>query len=110
MRALELRDLTTPEILVKLDAARTEMFNLRIAFNTNSLDDPNQIRRLRKDIARMLTVLRERELAAALVQSEEALQPPSVPVPMIGTPHAAEPAEATVQHTPADEEEVENEQ
>ena len=71
MRASELRDLTTPEILGKFDAAKREMFNLRIAFNTNSLENPNQIRLLRKDMARMLTVLRERDLAIEQLAGED---------------------------------------
>ena len=72
MRAAEIRDLPTSEILNKMDASRREMFNLRIAFHTNSLEDPNQIRLLRKDMARMLTILRERELATAMLEAEEA--------------------------------------
>jgi len=81
MRAADIRDLPTSEILNKMDASRREMFNLRIAFHTNTLENPNLIRLLRKDMARMLTILRERELAAAYVQGAEpaAAQPSRTP-------------------------------
>jgi len=72
MRASEIRDLPTSDILNKLDASRREMWNLRIAFHTNTLEDPNQIRLLRKDMARMFTILRERELATAHLLAEDA--------------------------------------
>jgi large subunit ribosomal protein L29 len=66
----DVRQFETNELMDKLEASREELFKLRIAWNTGSLDNPNQMRIVRKDIARMLTVLRERELAAEVVQTE----------------------------------------
>ena len=50
--------------LAVFPAKREELFKLRISWQTGSLEDPNQMRVARKDLARMLTVARERELAA----------------------------------------------
>ena len=70
MKASELREMPTTELLNKIEAMRKEMFNLKLAARADSLDNPQQIRGLRKDMARMLTVLRERDLAAAYVEAE----------------------------------------
>ncbi len=66
MRAQELRELTTNQLQVRLQETRREVFNLRQQWYDGSLTDSNQIKRSRKDIARILTILRERELAAEL--------------------------------------------
>ncbi len=71
MKTSEIRALETGELLTKLEEQRKALFNLRINWSTGSLDDANQIRIVRKEIARMLTILRERELAAELVQGED---------------------------------------
>lgn len=65
MKAAELRELSTEEIHERLDEAREELMNLRFQQSTGELVDTSRIRIVRRDIARMLTVLRERELAAA---------------------------------------------
>ncbi len=70
MKALEIRELDSDQIISKLESAHQELFNLKIGFQTGSVDDPGQIKRLQKDVARMLTILRERELAAELVGGE----------------------------------------
>jgi large subunit ribosomal protein L29 len=57
------------ELVHRLADARKELFNLRFQFATGQLDSSSRLRNVRRDIARMLTVLREREIAAA-----EALQ------------------------------------
>jgi large subunit ribosomal protein L29 len=57
------------ELVHRLADARKELFNLRFQFATGQLDNSSRLREVRRDIARMLTVLREREIAAA-----EALQ------------------------------------
>lgn len=72
MKASEIRELDTDQIVTQLESARKELFNLKIGFQTGSVDDPNQIRRLQKDMARMWTILRERELAAEFVGGEAA--------------------------------------
>jgi len=62
MKASEFRNLTTSEIEVKINGFKEELFNLRFQLATGQLDNPVQIRELRKEIARAKTVLREREL------------------------------------------------
>lgn len=71
MKAAELRQLETNELLERLEKAREELFRLRLSWSSGSLEDPNQVRLKRHEIARILTVLRERELAAELVRKEE---------------------------------------
>jgi large subunit ribosomal protein L29 len=79
MKIAEIRDMDSATLLEQVESKRQELFNLRIQWNTGALEDPNQMRIVRKDIARILTVLRERELAAALVQAEpsELAEPPA---------------------------------
>ena len=69
MQASELRARTTTELERKLDEAFQELFNLRFQWASGQLEDHNRITVLRRDIARMKTVLREHELAA-LAQGE----------------------------------------
>ena len=64
MRASEIREMTSEELHTRLQETRRELFNLRQQWFAGSLQDHNRLRAVRKDIARMLTVLRERELAA----------------------------------------------
>jgi large subunit ribosomal protein L29 len=53
------------ELVHRLADARKELFNLRFQFATGQLDRSSRLKDVRRDIARMLTVLREREIAAA---------------------------------------------
>ncbi|HHY22238.1 MAG TPA: 50S ribosomal protein L29 [Bacilli bacterium] len=62
MRANELRNLTTAEIEQQSKSLKEELFNLRFQLATGQLDNPARIREVRKAIARVKTVLREREL------------------------------------------------
>lgn len=62
MKASELRNMTTAEIEQKVLALKEELFNLRFQLATGQLDNPVQIRLVRKNIARAKTILREREL------------------------------------------------
>jgi large subunit ribosomal protein L29 len=71
MKIKEIRELEIEQIQQQLEASREEQFKLRLAWYGNTLEDATQLRKVRKDIARMLTVLRERELAAELVQGED---------------------------------------
>ncbi len=57
----ELRD---EELQQKLASLKTELFNLRFSHATNQLSNPKQIQNVRRDIARVKTVIRERELRA----------------------------------------------
>lgn len=64
MKIREIRDLTDDELEEKLKEARVELFNLRFQLVTGQLDNPLKIREVRKGIARLQTVIRERELKA----------------------------------------------
>ncbi|GAA3534812.1 hypothetical protein AFL01nite_06900 [Aeromicrobium flavum] len=60
--AAELRDLTADDLAAKLKEAKEELFNLRFQNATGQLDNTARLRTVRKDIARIYTVIREREL------------------------------------------------
>lgn len=62
MKASEIRDLSLPELKEKLSSLREELFNLRFQKSIHRLENPMKIRLLRRDIARVLTVIREKEL------------------------------------------------
>jgi len=64
MRAEEIRDLTNDEIESRLAELAEERFRLRIRSATQTLEDPLRLRALRKDVARLKTILRQRQLAA----------------------------------------------
>ena len=65
MRAKELRGMSDEELMEALTEAKEERFNLRFQVATNQLDNTARMRDVKNDIARILTVMRERELAAA---------------------------------------------
>jgi len=56
--------MTSDELRTRLQETRRELFNLRQQWYAGSLQDHNRLRAVRKDIARIMTVLHERELAA----------------------------------------------
>ena len=58
----ELRELSNEELLSKIEESKEELFNLRFKQATGSLEKPSRITELRKLVARMKTILREREL------------------------------------------------
>lgn len=62
MKAKEIRELTDAEAQAKLRDFRQEMFNLRLQQQTARLERPSRIHEVRKDIARIETVLKERQL------------------------------------------------
>ncbi|MEX1163551.1 MAG: 50S ribosomal protein L29 [Nitriliruptor sp.] len=62
--AAELRELQDDELLEKLAEGKEELFNLRFQIVTGQLDDPRRIKQVKREVARVLTVMRERELAA----------------------------------------------
>ena len=64
MKAAELRELSTADLNVKLEEARSELFNLRFQMATSQLDNSARVKTVKKDIARILTELRAREIAA----------------------------------------------
>ena len=63
MKVKEIRELTTEEINKKLVEAKEELFNLRFQQATGNLEKPSRIKDLRHAVARLKTVLRERELS-----------------------------------------------
>ncbi len=65
MKADEIRELTDDEIHARVDQMQEELFRLRFRAATSELDNPMLLRSLRRDVARLKTVIRERELAAA---------------------------------------------
>jgi large subunit ribosomal protein L29 len=66
MKVKDIRTMQTGEIEGKLEDAREELFKLRFQMTTGSSTDTSRLALVRRDIARLLTVLRERELAVAL--------------------------------------------
>jgi large subunit ribosomal protein L29 len=64
VKAAELRELTANELAAKLDEAKAELFNLRFQLATNQLDSSARLRLVRRDIARIATVIREQEIEA----------------------------------------------
>jgi large subunit ribosomal protein L29 len=62
MQVYEIRQLPTEDIQQRLGDAREELFNLRVQWSSGQLRDNNRLTQVKRDIARMLTVLREREL------------------------------------------------
>jgi large subunit ribosomal protein L29 len=68
--ASEIRELSTGEILEALDDAKQELFNLRFQQEVGQLEDPTRIKIVKRSIARLKTVLHERQLAAQVVQEE----------------------------------------
>jgi large subunit ribosomal protein L29 len=63
MKASEIRALGTDELRRKLDQIYEELFNLRFQWASNQIEDHNRITTLRRDVARMKTILHEREIA-----------------------------------------------
>jgi large subunit ribosomal protein L29 len=65
-RVAEFRDLGDQELLERLESNKEELFNLRFQLATGQLDNPMRIKQVRYDVARLLTVLRERQIEAEL--------------------------------------------
>ena len=62
MKTVEIRKLTTPELYSRLDETREELFKLRFQYATGQLVDTSRLNVTRKTTARILTIIREREL------------------------------------------------
>lgn len=65
MKTEDIKELADSDLGEKLKEARSELFNLRFQLATGQLDNPGRITAVKKDIARLLTELRAREIAAA---------------------------------------------
>ena len=61
MKASEIRELSVAELETKLKDLKAELFNLRFQHAINQLDNPMQIAAVKKDIARIKTIIREKE-------------------------------------------------
>ena len=61
MKAKELKNLSVEELTKKLDGLKKDLFMLRMQHATNQLDNPMQIALVKKDIARVKTIIREKE-------------------------------------------------
>jgi len=68
VEAREIRDWTTDEIEHRLNEAHRELFTLRRQLDLGRLEDFNEISRVKRNIARMKTILRERELIAEMME------------------------------------------
>ena len=62
MKINKIREMSSPELENELSELKTELFKLRFSLATNGLDNPMKIREVKKDIAKINTVLKEREL------------------------------------------------
>lgn len=60
MKAKEIREMTSEELDKKLAELKEELFNLRFQHSINQLDNPHKIADVKKDIARVMTVLRQK--------------------------------------------------
>jgi large subunit ribosomal protein L29 len=90
VKAEELRELDAEELSGRLKGARRELYELRFKMAVGQLDNPQQIGRVRKDIARILTVVHERRLDEAVAQAYSGAQAIVV----------EQPAPATSEETP----------
>ena len=63
MKISKIKEMSSPELEKELGELKSELFKLRFSLATNGLDNPMKIKEVRKDIARINTELRQRELA-----------------------------------------------
>jgi large subunit ribosomal protein L29 len=68
-KASELRSLDGEELVAKLREAKEELFNLRFQAATGQLENNSRLKAVRKDIARIYTLMRERELGIETVEN-----------------------------------------
>lgn len=64
MKIAEIRKLTTEDLNKKLEENKKELFNLKFAASTGNLEKPHKIKELRHEVAKIKTVIRERELSS----------------------------------------------
>ncbi len=68
MKPVEIREMTDSELLEKLSDLKSELFNLRFQHAINQLENPIRLRDVKKDIARVKTIIKEKELKAAATE------------------------------------------
>ena len=61
MKAQKIRDMSSEELVVKLGELKKDLFNLRLQHATNQLDNPTKIADVKKNIARVKTIIREKQ-------------------------------------------------
>ena len=70
VKASELRELSEEELVTKLREAKAELFNLRVQAATGQLDNNRRLQVIRREIARIYTIMRERELGLSAAPTE----------------------------------------
>ena len=70
VKAAELRESSEGELVAKLREAKAELFNLRVQNATGQLDNNRRLQTVRRDIARIYTIMRERELGLSVAPDE----------------------------------------
>ncbi len=70
VKAAELREISDEEVIARLREAKAELFNLRVQGATGQLDNHRRLQTVRKDIARVYTIMRERELGLSVAPQE----------------------------------------
>jgi large subunit ribosomal protein L29 len=70
VKAGELRELPEEELITKLREAKAELFNLRVQAATGQLDNNRRLQVIRREIARIYTIMRERELGLSAAPTE----------------------------------------
>ena len=65
MKISKIKEMSSPELEKELGELKNELFKLRFSLATNGLDNPMKIKEVKKDIARIKTILRQRELEEA---------------------------------------------
>ena len=63
MKSAEIREISVDDLQAKLKEARAELFNLRVQMATSQLDNTSRVKQVKKDIARIQTEMRARELS-----------------------------------------------
>jgi large subunit ribosomal protein L29 len=71
MKSQEIWEMTPEEIQSKLDDANAEMFNLRFLYSTGQMQNSARLGQMRREIARLNTILRAKQLQGAQEQGEE---------------------------------------
>ena len=65
MKISKIREMSSPDLEMELGELKTELFKLKFSLATNGLDNPMKIKEVKKDIAKINTVLTERKIAEA---------------------------------------------
>ena len=72
MKINKIREMSSPDLEKELNELKSELFKLRFSLATNGLDNPMKIKEVRKDIAKVKTILREREIAETKQEEKKA--------------------------------------